>query len=68
MSQTLREMRELRRLDPSNHTLRFNRTRREAGMHGDIDDSPGPQTFVALVGWGIVGALVLWVFLVVVLG
>lgn len=54
MSQTLREMRELRRLDPSNHTLRFNRTRREAGMVGGIDDDA--PTGAAIV-WGLLCAV-----------
>lgn len=61
---TLREASALR--DFSNQTLRFNRTRHEAGMHGPIDEEYGNGAGILL--WGVVGALALWVFLIVVLG
>ena len=61
---TLREASALR--DYSNNTLRFNRTRHEAGMHGPIDEEYGNGAGIIL--WGVVGALALWVFLVLVLG
>lgn len=61
---TLREASALR--DYSNTTLRFNRTRHEAGMHGPIDEEYGNGAGIFL--WGVVGALALWVFLVLVLG
>ena len=44
------------------------RTRKEAGMHGPLDDLD--EDFgngAGIVLWGIVGALALWVFLVLVL-
>ena len=62
---TLKQAEMLR--DYSNHTLKFNRSMHDAGMNGHIDESPGPQTLGALLLWGCVGALVLWVFLAVVL-
>lgn len=64
---TYRTLREASALhDYSNTTLRFNRTRHEAGMHGPIDEEYGNGAGIIL--WGVVGALALWVFLVLVLG
>ena len=60
---TLREAQALR--DYSNTTLRFNRTRHEAGMHGPLDEEYGNGAGILL--WGIVGAVVLWIFLLLVL-
>lgn len=60
---TLREAEALR--DFSNNTLRFNRTRHEAGMHGPIDEEYGNGGGILL--WGVVGAVVLWIFLLLVL-
>lgn len=42
------------------------RTRKEAGMDGPIDEDFGNGA--GLILWGLVGALALWVFLVLVLG
>jgi len=61
---TLREAETLR--DYSNNTLRFNRTRHEAGMHGPIDEEYGNGAGIVL--WGIVGFFLLTGFLVLVLG
>ena len=61
---TLREAAALR--DYSNSTLRFNRTRQDAGMHGPLDEDFGNGA--GLVLWGLVGALVLGAFLMLVLG
>ena len=42
------------------------RTRKEAGMHGPLDEEYGNGGGILL--WGVVGAVVLWIFLVLVLG
>lgn len=64
MNHTIRQMRELRSLDQSNHTLRFNRTRKEAGMYGDMDDDA--PTGAAIV-WGLGAFAVTLLVLLVVL-
>lgn len=61
---TLREAAALR--DYSNTTLRFNRTRQDAGMHGPLDPEYGNGA--GLILWGLVGALLLWAFFWLVLG
>ena len=61
---TLREASALR--DYSNTTLRFNRTRHEAGMHGPIDEEYGNGA--GLILWGLVGAVLLWLVLTLILG
>ena len=55
MSHTVRQMRELRSMDNSNQTLRFNRSRQEAGMYGDIDDDAPTG---AAIAWGLACAVV----------
>ena len=64
---TLREANVLR--DYSNTTLRFNRTRHEAGMHGPLDDEYDEEygNGGGILLWGVVGAVVLWIFLLLVL-
>lgn len=54
----------------SNQTLRFPRTAEEAGIQGKPidDDGPSLHSFPAMLLWGAVGALGLWVFLALVLG
>lgn len=61
---TLREASALR--DYSNSTLRFNRTRADAGMHGPLDEEYGNGA--GLILWGLVGAIFLGAFLMLVLG
>lgn len=61
---TLREASALR--DYSNSTLKFNRTRADAGMHGPLDEEYGNGAGIVL--WGLVGALLLWAFFWLVLG
>lgn len=61
---TLREASALR--DYSNSTLKFNRTRQDAGMHGPIDEEYGNGAGIVL--WGIVGAVLLWLALTLILG
>jgi hypothetical protein len=60
MTQTIRQLRELRSMDTSNHTLRFNRTLQDAGLHGGIDDDAPTG---AAVAWGLGCALVFGVIL-----
>lgn len=60
MSHTVRQMRELRSMDNSNQTLRFNRSLHAAGMYGDIDDDAPTG---AAVAWGLGCALVVGVIL-----
>jgi hypothetical protein len=60
MSQTIRQQRDIRAIDPSNQTLRFNRSRQEAGMYGDIDDDAPTG---AAIAWGLACALVFGVTL-----
>lgn len=58
-------------MSKSNETLRFPRTQREAGWTPNADwddDSPRLSTWAAMLGWGIVGAALLWLFFVIVLG
>ena len=55
MSQTIRQQRDIRAIDPSNQTLRFNRTMQEAGIYGDIDDDAPTG---AAIAWGLACALV----------
>lgn len=61
---TLREASALR--DYSNSTLRFNRTRQDAGMHGPLDADFGNGA--GLILWGLVGAVLLWLVLTLILG
>lgn len=63
MSQTIREMRELRSIDPSNDTLRFNRTLREAGISLDDlteDRGAGLISTLVLLVCAAIAAAVLW--------
>ena len=60
---TLREAEALR--DHSNTTLRFNRSRHDAGMRGPLDEEHGNGAGILL--WGVVGAVGLWLFLLLVL-
>lgn len=64
---TLREAQALR--DHSNNTLRFNRTRADAGMHGPLDEEYDEEygNGAGILLWGVVGAVVLWIFLLLVL-
>ena len=55
MNQTIRQLRELRSMDTSNQTLRFNRTLHDAGMVGGIDDDAPTG---AAVAWGLGCAVV----------
>lgn len=51
--------------NPSLETLRFPRTQREAGWSPRADwdnDDSGISSWVGAIGWGIVGAFVLWIF------
>jgi|688.fasta_scaffold831013_3 hypothetical protein len=50
MTQTIRQLRELRSMDTSNHTLRWNRSMQDAGMVGGIDDDAPTG---AAVAWGL---------------
>ena len=44
------------------------RTRKEAGMHPRGEwDGKEDSGFVSIIGWGSLGAIVLWIFLVLVL-
>lgn len=65
---TFRTLREIRAQDRSNQTLRFNRSLRDVGLSGPIDDAhPTPGGFVGMVGAAVVGSLMLYAFLVLVL-
>ncbi len=55
MTQTIRQLREPRTMDTSNHTLRWNRSMQDAGMVGDIDDDAPTG---AAVAWGLGCAIV----------
>jgi len=55
MTQTIRQLRELRSMDTSNQTLRFNRSMQDAGLHGGIDDDAPTG---AAVAWGLGCAVV----------
>lgn len=61
---TLREASALR--DYSNSTLKFNRTRADAGMHGPLDEDFGNGAGIVL--WGLVGAIFFGAFLTLILG
>lgn len=54
--------------DYNMRTLRAARTLREAGMSGPPvdDDGPSLHSFPAMLLWGCIGALVLWVFVTLV--
>lgn len=54
-------------MNNSNHTLRFPRTAREAGLdlHREPERAPG---WMACVGWACVGAMAMWLWFAVVLG
>jgi len=55
-------------MNDSNQTLRFPRTRREAGMPDlPIDEERDPPWY-AVVGWSCVGVMLTWLFLTIVLG
>lgn len=64
---TSRTLRERQPTDPSLHTLRFNRSLRDAGIRDSLDDNPSPGGFVAMLLAAIIGAPLLWALLVVVL-
>ena len=57
---TYRTLNEIQALAP--------RTRQQAGRHGPIDDPHEPQTWPALIGWGAVGSVIVYLFVMVVLG
>jgi len=51
------------------HDYRFPRTQREAGWHGRGQwDEEEKMGWLSIAVWGTLGAFVLWVFLVLVLG
>ncbi len=50
MNQSIRQLRELRSMDTSNQTLRWNRSMQDAGLHGGIDDDAPTG---AAVAWGL---------------
>ena len=62
---TYRTLREIRTLDNSNNTLRFNRSLKDVGIRGLDQREPSKRVFVLMVG---VGCVVLWAFLAAVLG
>ena len=51
--------------DTSNETLRFNRTMQDAGLHGSFERDE-PHGIVVFV-FGLIGAIVLWIFLALIL-
>ena len=55
MSQTIRQLRDIRAIDSRNQTLRFNRTMQEAGMEGGIDEDAPTG---AAIAWGLACAIV----------
>ncbi len=59
MNQTIRQMRELRSRDNSNHTLRFNRTLRQVGWHG-MTPTPAGRFWLGYVVFLITAAVLLW--------
>lgn len=64
---THRMLNDRRGLDQSNHTLRFNRSLREASWHGGIDQDEGPGLIVGILVGCAIGA-VIWGFVIVALG
>jgi len=50
---SFRTLNEIRTIDPSLRTLKFNRSLRDAGWHDELHDDDGLDGARGIIGWGI---------------